>query len=211
MLSFHPKFRIFVPQTRNMATSTKQIRELIGDNEIEQAISLLLDYLYSSTEYDLTDSAVLQKSRWAEYKRKIVSGLAKNEEIDEIRDSLLRIVREIDNRAAKAGTEQQKPYEASRQPDFPPPPPPVKMYLAQCFFNGDPNTYYVAPNNQIVVVNPMSNFPVVVATRTASMNPAFAWIYQFPNGFYYSIDHNGAIWGVNAFGMPMQMGYVQYL
>lgn len=199
-----------------MATSTKQIRELIGDNEIEQALSLLLDYLYSGTEYDLTDSAVLQKSRWAEYKRKIVSGLAKNEDIDEIRDSLIRIVREIDNRAAKAETQQQQPYVPPRQTDFPPPPPPpppppVKQYVAQCFFNGDPNTYYVAPNNQIMVVNPMSNFPVVVATRTASMNPAFAWIYQFPNGFYYSIDHNGAIWGVNAFGMPMQMGYVQYL
>ncbi|MCA0238954.1 MAG: hypothetical protein LCH81_21455 [Bacteroidetes bacterium] len=195
-----------------MSTSTKQIRELIGENEIEQAIRLLLDYLYNSKEYDLTDSAVLQKSRWAEYKRRNVSGLAENREIDEIRDSLLRIVREIDNRAVSSNNDPGNNYEPPRKPEYnPPPPPPVKAYVAQCIFNGDPNAYYVTPGNQIVVVNPMNNFPVVVATRVASMNPAFAWVYQFPNGFYYSIDHNGAIWGVNAFGMPMQMGYVQYL
>jgi len=34
---------------------------------------------------------------------------------------------------------------------------------------------------------------------------------MFPNGFFYSIDHSGGIWGLNAFGMPMQMGYVQQL
>jgi len=194
-----------------MANSTKHIRELIGENEIEQAIYHLLEHLYNSAEHDLTDSAVLQKSRWAEYKRKNVSGLAKNEDIDGIRDALLKIVREIDNRASKVHTGHQQQHTPPRQPEVPPPPPPQKNYVAQCFFNGDPNTYYVTPNNQIVVVNPMSNFPVVVANRTASINPAFAWVYQFPNGFYYSIDHNGAIWGVNAFGMPVQMGYVQYL
>lgn len=193
-----------------MANNTRQIRELIGENEIEQAVSLLLDHLNAGTEYDLVDSAVLQKSRWAEYKRKNVAGLARNEDIDGIRDALLKIVRELDNRAAKVATGESSGFtQVNRQPEMPPPPP-VQSYVAQCVFSGDPNTYYVAPNNQIVVVNPMSNFPVVVATRTASMNPAFAWIYQFPNGFYYSIDHNGAIWGVNAFGMPMQMGYVQY-
>ncbi|MCC6459538.1 MAG: hypothetical protein IT260_03640 [Saprospiraceae bacterium] len=52
---------------------------------------------------------------------------------------------------------------------------------------------------------------MLVALKTPSANPAFAWIYQFPNGAYYSIDHQGAIWGMNAYGMPMQMGYVQYL
>lgn len=194
-----------------MTNSTRHIRELIGENEIEQAIDRLLDLLYNSVEHDLSDSAVLQKSRWAEYKRKNVSGLAKNEDIDGIRDALLKIVREMDNRSIKTPSEPPQTYTPPRMPDVPPPPPPPKAYVAQCFFNGDPNTYYVTPNNQIVVVNPMSNFPVAVATRTASLNPAFAWIYQFPNGFYYSIDHNGAIWGVNAFGLPMQMGYVQYL
>lgn len=194
-----------------MANSSKQIRELIGENEIEQAINQLLELLYHSTEHDLSDAAVLQKSRWAEYKRKNVSGLAKNEDIDGIRDALLKIVREMDNRATTGNTGYQQQQAPPRQPEIPPPPPPQKTYVAQCFFNGDPNTYYVAPNNQIVVVNPMSNFPVVVASRTASLNPTFAWIYQFPNGFYYSIDHNGAIWGVNAFGLPVQMGYVQYL
>ena len=194
-----------------MTNSTRHIRELIGENEIEQAIDRLLDLLYNSVEHDLSDSAVLQKSRWAEYKRKNVSGLAKNEDIDGIRDALLKIVREMDNRSIKTPSEPPQTYTPPRMPDVPPPPPPPKAYVAQCFFNGDPNTYYVTPNNQIVVVNPMSNFPVAVATRTASLNPAFAWIYQFPNGFYYSIDHNGAIRGVNAFGLPMQMGYVQYL
>ena len=61
------------------------------------------------------------------------------------------------------------------------------------------------------MVNPLNNFSTIVANRVASVNPNFAWVYLFPNGFFYNVDHSGAIWGVNAFGMPLQMGYVQYL
>jgi hypothetical protein len=60
------------------------------------------------------------------------------------------------------------------------------------------------------MVNAITNFSMVVASRVTSVNPNFAWVYMFPNGFFYSIDQAGGIWGVNAFVLPMQLGYVQY-
>jgi hypothetical protein len=187
----------------------KQIRTLIGENQIEQAIQLLIEYLEPSPDQDLFDQMILQKSRWADYKRKELGGFGDGKDINEIRSSLVNIIREIENRKNKPVQKETPP------PHFDPPPvsqPPLqKNYIAQCFFNNDPNTYYVLPNNQIVMLNMMTNLSVFVATRMASPLPNFAWIYQFPNGFYYSIDHAAVIWGLNAFGMPMQMGFVQYL
>jgi hypothetical protein len=192
----------------------KQIRNLIGENHIEQAIQLLLEILESSPEQDLFDQMILQKSRWADYKRKHLSGFGDDKEINAIRSSMLDIARELENRKNKpAGKEMP-------QTTFTPPvvqqtpvlPPPIQQpYIAQCFFNGDPNVYYVQQNNQVVVLNLMTNLPVMVAMRVVSALPAYAWFYQFPNGLYYSIDHAAVIWGVNAFGMPVQMGYVHYL
>lgn len=198
-------------QTLDMASNTKQVRELIGENEIEQAIGLLLDYFENGTEYDLLDQTILQKSRWADYKRKNLGGFGDEKESNAIRLSLLDITREADQRSVQPKTQYNNPPENRGNNQPPPPPPPPPKYVAQCYFNGDPNAYYVTPTNQIVMVNPMTNFTMVVASRTASMNPAFAWVYMFPNGFFYSIDHAGAIWGVNAFGMPVQMGYVSGL
>jgi hypothetical protein len=187
----------------------KQIRTLIGENQIEQAVQLLIEYLEPSPEQDLFDQMILQKSRWADYKRKELGGFGNDKDINEIRSSLVNIIREIENRKNKP-VQKETPLPHLNPPPPVSQPPLQKNYIAQCFFNNDPNTYYVLPNNQIMMLNMMTNLSVFVATRTASPLPNFAWIYQFPNGFYYSIDHAGVIWGLNAFGMPMQMGFVQY-
>lgn len=214
---YSPGISNFCPNKhRKQMAGTKRIRELIGENEIEQAINLLIDYLEKDAgSGDLLDSAILQKSRWVEYKRKNISGLGEDKEINGIRAALLNISREIDNRAT-----QGHPTHLTESGYSPPPkppqfdsPPPAQQpaYIARCFFNADPNSYFVTPTNQIVMLNPLTNFSTVVANRVASMNPNFAWVYLFPNGFFYNVDHAGAIWGVNAFGMPVQMGYVQYM
>ncbi|MCB0544915.1 MAG: hypothetical protein H6565_11355 [Lewinellaceae bacterium] len=198
-------------------SDTKRIRELIGENEMEIAIRLTIELLEKKTgSADLLDSAILQKSRWVEYKRKNISGLGEDKEINGIRAAVLNICRELDHRAEKGGSQPD-----SQQGYTPPPKPPQfdspqtdstqKQYTARCFFNNDPNSYYVTPTNQIIMVNPLTNFSTIVANRVASVNPNFAWVYLFPNSFFYNVDHAGAIWGVNAFGMPVEMGYVQYL
>ena len=200
-----------------MMADTRRIHELIGENEIEQAIRLLIDLLDNVTgSGDLLDSAILQKSRWVEYNKKNICGLGEEKEINGIRAALLNISREIDNRAATGHATQLPDSDHTPPPkppqfDTPQPPQTQPQYMARCFFYNDPNSYFVTPANQIVMVNPLNNFSTIVANRVASVNPNFAWVYLFPNGFFYNVDHSGAIWGVNAFGMPLQMGYVQYL
>ncbi|MBK8556671.1 MAG: hypothetical protein IPL65_13285 [Lewinellaceae bacterium] len=193
-----------------MANDTRKIREMIGNDNIDAALEALIQLLDSrEDDGDLMDQSILQKGRWAEYRRKEMAGIADTTEINKIRDTLLKIARELDKRMKEAA---DKPTPPAPQPLSPglQQRPPQQQYVAQCFFNGDVNHYFVLSNNQIVAVNPMTNYTMAIASRTPSMDPNFAWVYQFPNGAYYSIDQQGAIWGVNAFGMPMQMGYVQY-
>ncbi len=187
----------------------KQIRNLIGENQIEQAILLLIEMLESSPEQDLFDQMILQKSRWADYKRKHLSGFGDDKEINAIRSSMLDITRELENRKNKPVVKEMP--QSTFTPPSVQPPPFQQPFIAQCFFNGDPNVYYVQQNNQIIVLNRMTNLPVMIGMRVVSALPTYAWFYQFPNGLYYSIDHAAVIWGVNAFGMPVQMGYVHYL
>ncbi|MEI6408731.1 MAG: hypothetical protein WCR52_05075 [Bacteroidota bacterium] len=197
-----------------MKPDSRRIRELIGDNQIEQAIRLLIEYSEQADQYDLLDQTILQKSRFSDYNKKFLGGFGDDKEINAIRSALLDINREALKRAEQpvhpSVPETPENIPNKIPPPLQPPNNPAQEYFAQCFFNGDPNTYFVLKNSQIVVVNQMTRIPIQVAARTAALNPAFSWIYQFPNGMYYSIDHAGVIWGVNAFGMPVQMGYVQY-
>ncbi|MBL7805588.1 MAG: hypothetical protein JNL02_17735 [Saprospiraceae bacterium] len=187
-----------------MKPDTQRVRELIGENEIDKAIQLLLEYSDAGHYRDLQDQVYLQKGNWSEFKRRRLAGVAEEKEFNSLKLALFNIARDLDDRP-------EEPEKPRRPEPPPPPPPPPQQYVARCYFNGDMNSYFVTPGNQVVMVNPVTNFSSLVATRVASMNPAFAWLYMFPNGFYYSIDHNGAIWGLNNFGMPMQMGHVQYL
>jgi hypothetical protein len=194
-----------------MIADTKKILDLIGADRIEAAIEALINGLeHRSGDDDLFDQVILQKGRWANYHRKSLMDVANSNDIDKIRHALLQITRELDKR------QRSEKASAPQQPNNPAVPqqfkssPPQPQYIAECFFNGDMNKYFVMANNQIVGVNPMTNHSMAVASRVASMDTSFAWIYQLPNGLYYNIDHNGVIWGVNTFGLPMQMGYVRY-
>ena len=194
-----------------MAADTRQIRELIGENELDQAIQGLLLLLEQRGSDELLDQTILQKSRWKEYKRREIGGYSDEKEVNSIRDALLKITRELDRQPEKAAAPQPVPPPVQQNQPTGHPAEATAHYAARCYFTGDPNAYYVTQAGQILALHPMTHQTVLVAMRTPSMNPAFAWIYQFPNGAYYSIDHQGAIWGMNAYGMPMQMGYVQYL
>jgi hypothetical protein len=208
IVEFRDKIQIFAVSFQYMATSTKEIREYIGNDQIEQALKALLELLEDREgDHDLHDQSILQKGRWADYKKRDMGGFADDKEANSIRAALLNITRELETRMKQPATPKTDP------PPVPlpkPPEPPRNPYVAQCHFNGDMNAYYVLPNNQIMMLNPATNLSVVVASRAPSAYPNIAWVYLFPNGFFYNIDHAGAIWGVNAFGMPMQMGYVEY-
>lgn len=207
-----------------MSFPTHQIRELIGENEVEEAIRILCECLASTDEHELYDQSLLQKSRYHAYHKREINKLADEKELIEIRIAVLNLTRELDKRGKepktavreifnKAPLEEPKPtpIQPTKTPSPPPPnAPPTITYIGQCFFQNDPMSYYITSNNQIVVIQPLTQAAIPVAARMPSTNPAISWVYLFPNGFFYNIDHSGVIWGVNAFGMPMQMGYVQY-
>lgn len=199
-----------------MKPDLHRIRELIGEDDIDEVIKVLIQNLRDSPHHDLLDGIFLQKAEWSEYKRQNIAGVAKTEDLSQIRNKLLTIARELDRRpehaeAREPGPEEwTQPEKNRRREPPPPPPPPEPQYVARCYFNADLAAYFVTPQGQIIMQNPLTNLSTAVATRVPSMNPAFAWHFMLPNGIYYNIDHNGAIWGVNAFGAPMQVGYVQY-
>lgn len=201
-----------------MKPDLHHIHELIGEDNLDEVIKLLMQYLRGSRHDDLLDGLVLQKAEWSEYKRRNIAGIAKTEELNEVRNKILVIARELDRRPEKAEAPEKRPEPAPwpepekprRREPPPPPPPPEPQYVARCFFTGDLAAYFVTPQGQIMMQNPLTNFTAQVAMQVPSMNAAFAWVFVLPNGIYYNIDHNGAIWGSNAFGMPMQVGYVQY-
>ena len=191
-----------------MVTGTKEIRDYIGNDQIEQAIYALLELLeVRYDDHDLHDQTILQKGRWADYKKRDIGGFGDDKDVNSIRAALLNITRELETRMKQPAPKKREPIPHPAPPILEPPKNP---YVAQCHFTGDMNAYYVLPNNQIVMVNPATNLSMVVAGRAPSAYPNFAWVYLFPNGFFYNVDHAGAIWGVNAYGMPMQMGYVEY-
>jgi hypothetical protein len=187
-----------------MSFHAKTIRNLIGDDRLEEAIEMLIIHLEQDDDrHDLYDQMILLKSRFKDFKKKANAGVEEDKDLNSIRVALLNIIREMDQHPKEQVHQQPRNVPAPQVPQANP-------YIAQCFFNGDLNQYYVTPTNQIVMVNAITNFSMVVASRVTSVNPNFAWVYMFPNGFFYSIDHSGGIWGVNAFGLPMQLGYVQY-
>jgi len=190
-----------------MSFHAKTLRNLIGDDRLGDAIETLIAYLeQDDTLHDVYDQVILIKGRFKDFTKKANAGVEEDKDLNSIRVALLNIVRDVDQRSKEQAP--QPPKQSTHTPV--PPAPQTNPYVAQCFFNGDVNQYFITPTNQIVMVNAVTNFSTVVASRVASVNPNFAWVYLFPNGFFYSIDHSGGIWGVNAFGLPMQLGYVRY-
>ena len=197
-----------------MSVNTKQIRQLIGDNEMEEAFRSLLALLDSEARWhDLYDEAIVLKTSWNEHARKGRIGLAQKEDFNRVVSGLLEIVRAYDKRAAQTPhpdpASQPTPQLLNTQPT-PHVPQPLRR-VAQCFMTGDLTEYYVLENEQIIGVNPMTKQSWGVAVRIASYVAEWAWFIQFPNTSYYSVDHQGRIWGLNMYGFPAQLGYVQYL
>ncbi|MFN4079336.1 MAG: hypothetical protein ACK4NS_00420 [Saprospiraceae bacterium] len=190
-----------------MSVNAKQIRQLIGENAIEEAFGILLTLLDDNERWrDLHDEAIVLKTVWNDYARKERIGIAQKDDLNRVVAGMLEIVRAYDKRAA--------------QPLRPAPPPPVSepapplpqqpRRVAQCLMTGDLTEYFVLDNEQIVGYNPMTRQSWSVAVRMPSYVPEWAWFIQFPNASYYSVDHQGRIWGLNMYGFPTQLGYVQY-
>jgi hypothetical protein len=206
-----------------MEAFTKKIRRLIGDNELEEAITELENYLEGKHQ-ELADRVTLQRRSFTAYRKKYTAGYGEEREASAIGDQLMEIVRDIDKweKSPLKGKEQNPTAQQSTvQPEIQidgellsissqPPAAAQNLYAARCIFYNDPNQYYVTRDNQIVMVAAMTGATMLVATKMPSYFPNVSWVYTFPNGVHYNIDLQGAIWGMNAFGQPFQMGYVEY-
>ncbi len=194
-------------------SSIKTIRSYIGDNRLEEAIEQLIALLENEDIcYDLYDQTLVQKSNWNNYVHKDRLNIAKKEDLDVVIAKLLDILRTYEKRKKEppvspiSSIPTQSPTPPQRQPAQQTP-----RYVARCFFYNDMNAYYVLEDNQVVMFNAVTNQSMIVAMRTMPMLAGYSWSYQFTDGRYYSVDGQGAIWGINFYGLPMQVGYVQYL
>ncbi len=196
----------------------RNIRTLIGEGDPEAAIDELLELLYASEHHaSWRNPATLLKGRWTKYKKASLNQLADDNEYNQICHSVLEILAEVEKTPTTSTPSTSSPQYAPPQPQFAPPPPnypppqPQAQYVAKCVFYGDVQQYFLLPNNQIVAIGPMTNnMPVHAANCLAPNAPNIRWVYWRLDGFYYNVDHAGAIWGVNAFMQPQQVGYVQY-
>lgn len=188
-----------------MSVNTKQIRQLIGENEVEEAFDALLTLLDDNERWrDLHDEAIVLKSVWNDYARKERVGIAQKDDLNRVVAGMLEIVRAYDKRAAQPASPSPVNERAPSVPQQP-------RRVAQCLMTGDLTEYFVLENDQIIGCNPMTRQSWSVAVRMPSYVPEWAWFIQFPNASYYSVDHQGRIWGLNMYGLPAQLGYVQYL
>ena len=195
-----------------METISKRIRQLIGENELEQAIVELEQYLEDKNQ-DLLDQLTLQRRNYTAYRKKVTAGYGDEREASAIGDQLMTILRDVE-KWEKAGAQPARENlqyleNASKTTKVPSVNQP--KYSAKCVFFNDPNQYFVSPQNQIVAVNAFTGVSMIVAAKMPSMYPNVAWVYTFPNGVYYNVDLQGGIWGMNAFGQPFQMGFVENL
>ena len=196
-----------------METVTKKVRNLIGENEIESAISELEKYL-DGQDMELYDALLLQKRRYNAYRKQFTAGYAEEKEIAAITDQLLSIVRKIDapREEKKTDHHQNRNLQPDHKDQIKNPDPVYKdthQYVAKCVFFNDHNQYYLDRENRIYAVHAFNGATILVANKIPSMMPNIMWVYSFPNGMYYNVDMQGNIWGLNAFGQPMQMGMVQ--
>lgn len=197
-----------------MSAIADSVRNLIGDGETLKAIEALESHLRTG-DSDLYNQVIHQKGQFNAFRKRDNLGLgADPATLAKINYAILEIVTEVDKEEEGFFTPSYSSNPARSNQQYgpgTPESPPASEFVAQCFFYNDPNQYFVNQFNQIIAYNPISNLRMPVAQRVPSNDPRFLWLYYFSNGMFYSIDHQGAIWGQNMFGMPMQMGYVRYL
>lgn len=194
----------------------EKVRGLIGEGETLPALEALEQYLKGKNT-DLYNQVIHQKGQYNSYRKQSNLGMGADPAvINKINYAILEIATAIEkgedqsNQQNDYATGGQYSYE-NKQNQQPQQTQQVQEYIAQCFFYNDPNQYWVNRYNQIIAYNPATNLNMAVAQRVQSNDPRFAWLYYLNTGMFYSIDHQGAIWGQNMFGMPVQMGYVRYL
>ncbi len=99
-------------------------------------------------------------------------------------------------------------------------PPPEDYYVARCTFQDGSVSFLTADGN--IMMDYMGT-TINVGKRMPSNDPRFAWLYVIQSdnptvatylnmmgltGLTYAVDHNGVIWGQNAWGQAVQMGMV---
>lgn len=195
-----------------MGTVADKVRELVGEGETLRAIEVLEQHL-KGRNTDLYNQVIHQKGQFNTYRKQSNLGMGADPAVAaKINYAILEIATSIEkgedqswqptggqSGGGNSGIQQDTSHNQPAE------------YTAQCFFYNDPNQYWVNRYNQIIAYNPVTNLNMPIAQRVPSNDPRFAWLYYFNTGMFYSIDHQGAIWGQNMFGMPMQMGYVKYL
>lgn len=203
-----------------MGNITDTIRKQLEEGENETALDALVGFL-KTIGGDLYNQAILVKGKYKEYQREKRLGLgAQPEVMSQTILAILALADQIDQQNLENPPTQQdfkkmRPdahlvQQRQQPPKQPSQPPAQSPYIAQCFFNGDMAQYFVSPQNQIFMVNPMTNQTLIVGMKMPSQDQRFAWTYYMnASGNYYLVDHAGLIWG-QSFGMPFQMGYVKY-
>ncbi len=109
---------------------------------------------------------------------------------------------------------------ADDEDDADPFPPPGGYYVARCTFQDGGVSFLTADGN--IMMDYMGT-TINVGKRMPSNDPRFAWLYVIRSdnptvatylnmmgltGLTYAVDHNGVIWGQNAWGQAVQMGVV---
>ena len=109
------------------------------------------------------------------------------------------------DKAEPAPTPIATPRPLSNTP-LPIPKTQAPTYISKCVFYGDPNSYYVTSNNEIVGVN-IYRQTVLVGRKIPPTVEGFAWMYSTP-AVTYGVDANGVIWNRYTNGVPFMVGYV---
>ena len=196
-----------------MNVVTDKVRGLVGEGETLQALETLEQYLKGKNT-DLYNQVIHQKGQYNTYRKQNNLGMGADPAVAaKINYAILEIATAIEKGEDQVSEQYQEgtrtgggQYHQEKNQNQQP-----QEYIAQCFFYNDPNQYWVNRYNQIIAYNPVTNLNMPIAQRVQSNDPRFSWLYYFNTGLFYSIDHQGAIWGQNMFGMPVQMGYVRYL
>ncbi len=118
---------------------------------------------------------------------------------------------------------ERQPIVDEPEEDIPPPDPaPGLTIVARCTFH-DGSASFLTSTGEIYT-NYMGT-TISIGRRVPSQQPGIAWFYVVQSsdptvqyylnimglsGTTYAVDDDGVIWGQNAWGQPVQMGYVTY-
>lgn len=187
----------------------EKFRDLVGNGELNEALEQLDEQLAAQNS-PLRDDAILLKGRLNKFEREQNLGIVQqaNEE-NLISKAMLDLIRRAEKEANSA---QNQPVSTHFQPNTPAEnqPQPAQNWLGRLWIDGDQTEYYLHPQGAIFGVNFFTRAQMQVAQRHPSANPAFAWTYfVFAFNAWASVDHQGLIWAINAWGQVVRIGQFQ--